>query len=125
MRVVHAVPSGLDSQLSARPGSTSVVPGFRSTRVSKICSMTRDDSPSETRIPSRATGSAAEPKKSVPPPPPQVVWTAQVPPVDSLSPPPHPAAMRAKNATSGTANLSNFPLTLLSFRSTAPKADGT
>src|SRR5438093_886475 len=29
--------------------------------------MTRDDSPSETRMPSRATGSAAEPKTSVPP----------------------------------------------------------
>src|SRR5262245_5098110 len=83
--------------------------------------MGRLDSPSETRIPSRATGSAAEPKTSVPPPPPPLVSDGAVPPVDSLSPPPHPAAMRARNATSGRANLSSFPLTLFSFRYDRPQ----
>ena len=109
----------LADQLSARPGSGSVVPGFRATSVSKICEMTRIDSPSETSAPSSTTGSAAPAKTSVPPPPDAVVSDPLVP-VALLSPPPQPAAMRATNATSGRANLYSNPLTLLSFRYDRP-----
>src|SRR4051812_9777750 len=60
------------SQLVARAGTTSVVPGWSVTRVSKISAMTRSDSPSLTYAPSMLTGSEAVPKvsTSAPPPPP-------------------------------------------------------
>ena len=64
---VNTVASSLTSHSVASEGSSSVVPGLRPIRVSKICVMTRIDSPSETSAPSRATGSDAPAKTSVPP----------------------------------------------------------
>ncbi len=55
---VQALPSAEVSQLLASSGTTSVLPGLRSIRPSKICLVTRNVSPSLAKAGSRVVGSA-------------------------------------------------------------------
>ena len=64
---VQTLPSGSCSQLSARPPSSSAVPGLCCTSVSYICRIGRNDSPSSLKIGSKFFGSPAPAKTKVPP----------------------------------------------------------
>ena len=83
---VQASPSSLADHSRASSGTTSVDPGAVVTSVSKICPLTRSDSPSEASAGSRMRGSLETPNTSVPPdvwvPPGSVVapvWPALTP----------------------------------------------
>src|SRR6185312_16596683 len=83
-------------QLVASDGTIFVVPGLSFTSPSNICSVTRNDSPSETNAGSRYVGSDAPAKTSVP--------AFEAP----------PAALAATSTTSaarGRASLRMIPLT--------------
>jgi hypothetical protein len=95
-------------QLFASAGWMSVVPGFSLTRLSKICSVTRNDSPSETSAGSRYVGSAAPANTSV---------------VALEAPPAVLAAINTASAAKGRASLLTFPLTQSPFVVPPPKAD--
>src|SRR6185312_12608514 len=85
-----------DDHFVASEGRTTVEPGFRPTRLSKIWFVTRNDSPSETNAGSRYVGSDAPAKTSVP--------AFEAP----------PAALAATSTTSaarGRASLRMIPLT--------------
>ena len=80
----------------ASPAWTTVDPGLSETRPSKICSVTRKDSPSETSAGSRYVGSAAPAMMNVT--------------VAFCAPPAVPAAISATAAASGNTNLLTKPL---------------
>jgi len=97
-----------EDQLVASAGWIKVVPGFSLTRLSKICSVTRNDSPSETSAGSRYVGSAAPAKTSV---------------VAFEAPPAVLAAMSTQTAARGRASLLNFPLNRTPFVVPPSEAD--
>src|SRR5205085_8766847 len=81
----------LEPHFVASPGRMRVVPGFSETKLSKICSVARNDSPSETSAGSRYVGSDAP------------AITNVGPAFDA--PPAVPTATSAANATSAKASL--------------------
>jgi hypothetical protein len=91
----------------ASAGMIFVVPGLSFTRPSNICSVTRNDSPSETSAGSRYAGSPVPAKINVP---------------AFEAPPAVLAPINTKSAATGRASLLMFPLTRSPFVSRPSEA---
>jgi hypothetical protein len=105
---VQTLPLPDSFHLTASDGTIFVVPGLSFTRPSNICSVTRNDSPSDTSAGSRYVGSDAPANFSVPP---------------FEAPPAVPAATSTARAASGRASLLKNPLTRPPFVVPPPQAD--
>src|SRR5438067_13761136 len=96
---VHVYPPA-SFHFVASAGTILVVPGLSLTSPSKICSVTRKDTPSDTSAGSRYVGSPTPPNTSVP---------------DVLAPPAVPATIRITTAANGKASFLMYPLTQSPF----------
>jgi len=105
---VQILPAPESFQLVAKDGTIFVVPGLSFTSPSNICSVTRNDSPSDTSAGSRYVGSDAPAKTSVP---------------EFEAPPAVLATTSTISAARGSASLLKIPLTQSPFIAPPLQAD--